>query len=158
MKRSCVLFVFILGLWLGLTCFLDFFAVPTVFRNVSSRQEAGTIGMILFLALNKMEILFSLILGATAWNFRNTIKWKKTFWASIGGLFVLTLVYTFHMSPMIIESNKQKYEVEEGSPEYQKLEATHLFYHNLFRKTDGTKILVLLVLFGSTLRRREEEA
>lgn len=156
MKKGCILFVFILGLWLGLTCFLDFFAVPTVFRNVSSRQEAGTIGMILFHALNKMEILFSLLLAGTAWTFKDQIQWKKTFWTSLGGLFVLTLVYTFHMSPMIINTNKKKYELDEGTPEYQKLEKTHQFYHGLFRKTDGTKILVLLILFGSTLRRREE--
>lgn len=156
MKRGCIIFIFILGLWLGLTCFLDFFAVPTVFRNVSSRQEAGTLGMIFFHALNKLEILFSLILMGSAWTFRDSIKWKKTFWSTLGGIFVLMLIYTFHMSPMIINTNKKKWETSESDPQYQELEKTHQFYHDLFRKTDGTKILALLFLFGSTLKRRKE--
>ena len=152
MKKSCLLFMFILGLWLGLTCFLDFFAVPTIFRTLSSRQDAGSLGMILFLAFNRLEILLSLLLATCAWFFRHSIKWKKTFWCSIGFLFILVNVYTFHMTPTIIETNKKKYELFEGSPEYQKLDQVHQQYHGLFRKTDGLKILILLTLFGSALR------
>lgn len=162
MKKACIGFIFILGLWLGLTCFLDFFAVPTVFRNVSSRQEAGTLGMIFFHTLNKLEIIFSLVLAGCAWSFRNSIKWKKTFWTTITGLFLLTLVYTFHMSPVIVETNKKKWELSEEDSQYQVLEETHQFYHGLFRKTDSAKILALLILLGSTFRgnqgRKEEES
>lgn len=144
--------MFFLGLWLGLTCFLDFFAVPTIFRTLSSRQDAGSLGMILFLAFNRLEILLAVILAMCAWFFKASIKWKKTFWSSMAGLFILANVYTFHMTPTIIESNKKKYELFEDSPEYQKLDEVHQFYHGLFRKTDGAKILVLLVLLGSSLR------
>lgn len=150
--------MFFLGLWLGLTCFLDFYAVPTIFRNLSSRQDAGSLGMILFLTFNKVEILLALALGVCAYFFRSQIQWKKTFWTTLGSLFVLTLVYTFHMSPTIIEANKKKYELEESNQDYVQLDKTHQQYHGLFRKTDGTKILVLLFLLGSTLRRREEKA
>ena len=154
--------MFFLGLWLGLTCFLDFFAVPTIFRTLSSRQDAGSLGMVLFLAFNRLEIVLSLILASCAWFFRDSIKWKKTFWTSMVFLFILANVYTFHMSPTIINANKQKYELFEGSPEYEKLDRVHQQYHGLFRKTDGAKILVLLVLFGSALKgvgaRREEKA
>lgn len=108
--------------------------------------------MVLFLAFNRLEILLALILATCAWFFRESIKWKKTFWASIAFLFILANVYTFHMSPTIINANKKKYELFEDSPEYQKLDQVHQQYHGLFRKTDGLKILVLLILFGSALR------
>ena len=150
--------MFFLGLWFGLTCFLDFYAVPTIFRTLTSRPDAGSLGMILFLTFNKIEILLSLILGVCAYFFRESIKWKKTFWTTLASLFVLSLIYTFHMSPTIIEANKKKYELAEESQEYIELEKTHQMYHGLFRKTDGAKILVLFVLLGSTLRRREEKA
>lgn len=157
MKNSCKLFLFILGLWLGLTCFLDFFAVPTIFRTLPSRELAGKLGMIFFYTFNKLELVFVLALAICAWFFRHEIKWKKTFWSSISSLFILIMIYLFHMTPTIIEVNKAKYQLMEGSPEYEVLEQKHLFYHGLFRKTDGAKILVLLVLLGSTLRKRREE-
>lgn len=160
MKRShqlfMFIFIFILGLWLGLTCFLDFYAVPTIFKTLTSRQDAGNLGMVLFYTFNKVEVLLALGLGVCAWFFKNDISWKKTFWTSITALFLLTLIYTFHMSPVIIESNKLKYQMEEGTPEYQALDQRHNQYHSLFRKTDGAKILILFLLLGSTLRRREE--
>lgn len=156
MKRSCQLFIFTLGLWLGLTCFLDFYAVPTIFKTLTSREDAGHLGMVLFFTFNKVEILLALGLGVSAWFFRKEIRWKKTFWSSISALLILTLVYTFHMSPVIIESNKKKYLLEEGTAEYQTLDKRHQQYHKLFRKTDGAKILILFILFGSTLRRRED--
>lgn len=148
--------MFILGLWLGLTCFLDLYAVPTIFKTLTSREDAGNLGMILFYTFNKVEVFLALGLGACAWFFRDQITWKKTFWSSIASLVVLTLVYIFHMSPVIIESNKEKYLLEEGTAEYQVLDKRHTKYHELFRKTDGAKILILLILFGSTLRRRED--
>jgi len=155
MKNSCKIFIFILGLWLGLTCFLDFFAVPTVFRTLSSREEAGKLGMIFFSTFNYLEIILSLGLATSAFLFKDEIKWKKTFWSTCGGLLVLTLIYSFHMSPKIISVNEKKYQMEEGTPEYRVLEREHQFYHGLFRKTDTVKILSLLILLGSTLRKRK---
>ncbi len=155
MKNSCKLFLFVLGLWLGLTCFLDFFAVPTIFRTLPSRELAGKLGMIFFYTFNKIELFLCLGLGLCAWFFRSEITWKKTFWSTISGLFLLILIYVFHMTPTIIDVNKQKYQLMEGSPQYNVLEEKHLFYHGLFRKTDGAKILILLTLLGSTLRRRK---
>jgi hypothetical protein len=155
MKNSFKIYLFILGLWLGLTCFLDFFAVPTVFRTLASRQDAGTLGMIFFHTFNKIEIVLALLLGLCGFFFKDDIKFKKTFFSTISGLLILVLVYTFHMTPQIIDVNKKKYNVMEGSEEYRVLEEKHLFYHGLFRKTDGLKILVLLTLFGTALKRKE---
>lgn len=147
--------MFFLGLWLGLTCFLDFYAVPKIFHTIGSLEEAGALGMTLFHTFNKLEVVLALSLAICAWFFRADIKWKKTFWATMMGLFSLTLVYALHMSPVIIESNTKKYQLESDTLEYRAHDLKHDQYHAMFRNTDGAKILVLFFLLGTTLRRRE---
>ena len=156
-SRLCKLFIFTLGIWLGLTCFIDFIAVPKAFQTISSRQEAGTLGMIIFHTFNKAEILFSLILLGCAYGFRQWVSYKKTFFSSLVMLFFLTLVYNFHMSPTIINSNKKKYDLEESDPQYKILDETHQRDHKLFRVTDSVKILVLLWIGVSAIRRDDQE-
>jgi len=124
---------------------------------ISSRQEAGSLGMIIFHTFNKLEIVFSIILLACGFQFREWVVFKKSFFSALGSLFVLTLVYTFHMSPTIIESNKLKYELEESDPQYKVLDETHQRYHKLFRATDSVKILILFIILVGAIRRDEQE-
>lgn len=153
-KRGSIIFIFVLGLWLGLTCFVDFFAMPTIFKNVSSKQEAGLVGMHIFTSLHKLELFFVFILGLSLWTLKDTLKAKKSILGIWSGLVLLIFVYIFHMGPMISESNKQKYRYKADSAEYRKYQKVHEQYHQLFRKTDGVKILTLLLLFGSVLKNR----
>ncbi len=156
-NRAYKIFLVVLGIWLGLTCFLDFIAVPTVFRTISSRQQAGELGMLLFHTFNKAEILFSLILLSCGLIFRKKVLDHKLFFCSLISLVILTFIYTFHMSPTIIATNKAKYELEESDPQYQVLERTHQSYHGLFRKTDTVKILTLLIILIAIIKRDEGE-
>jgi hypothetical protein len=156
-RVSCKIFLVTLGMWRALTCFIDFIAVPTAFKTISSRQEAGELGMIIFHTFNKVEILFSFILLGCGYSFRKWVVYKKSFFSSLGLLVILAFVYTFHMTPTIIESNKKKYELDESDPQYMVLDKTHQSYHSLFRKTDSVKILVLFTILISAIRRDEQE-
>ncbi len=147
----------ILGMWLGMTCLIDFVAVPAAFRNISSREEAGTLGMILFNTFNYVEVVFSLLFGGCFWFFKDKIKWKKAYSLITVFLFLLSLTYAFYMSPRISEVNKQKWNLMEDSPEYKVLEKEHQFLHSTFRKTDSVKILILLFLIGAGVARKEDE-
>lgn len=153
MKRSCMVFLLLLGAWLALTCFVDFIAVPTVFRESVSRQDAGNIGMIVFSVVNKMELVFSVGMLICGYLFKDQVVWKKTFFATLASLLILIVVYNVHMTP---EVSKQTYimrEHEEGSDAYKAAEKRHYFYHSLYRKTDSVKILTLMALIGFSLRR-----
>lgn len=156
-SRACKFFILILGMWLGLTCFIDFVAVPKAFQIISSRQEAGSLGMIIFHTFNKMEIFFAVCLLGGAWFFRKWVVYKKVFFLGLSFLFTLSLVYNFHMTPTIINSNKEKYELEESDPQYKILDERHQRYHKLFRTTDSAKILILLWIGIAAIRRNDQE-
>jgi hypothetical protein len=157
MKKAEKFSLVLLGMWLGITCLIDFLAVPAAFRNISSRQEAGTLGMILFNTFNYIEVGFSLMLGTSFIFYKKLVKRVKLHGATCIFLLLLSLTYAFYMSPRISEVNRQKWELSESSPEYKVLEKEHQFLHSTFRKTDSIKILILLVLIGSSIMRKDEE-
>ena len=156
--------IFIVSSWLSLTMFIDFIAVPTVFQNVSKREEAGNIGMKVFSLFNSFEFVFSLILLIFAIFLFKRIKTKrtKTLLFSAVILTMLTGVYKFKMTPEIIRLNQEKYSLVEGSTEYKLVEKDHQFLHNLFVKLDAAKMLILLtgliLVFRESRFFDEEEA
>ena len=156
MNKAFKITLVILGMWLGMTCLIDFVAVPSAFRNISSRQEAGTLGMIIFTTFNNVEVVFALILGVCTYFFQKKVAWRKAYLAAVVGLFIIVPLHTFYMSPRIVELNQQKYKLTEGTEEYQVLENEHLFLHNTFRKTDGTKILIILFMIIAMVKTRDE--
>ena len=156
MNKAFKFSLVILGMWLGMTCLIDFVAVPAAFRNISSREEAGTLGMILFNTFNYVEVVFALIFGSCFFFFKDKVKWKKTYGGISVFLLLLSLLYAFYMSPRITEVNKQKWNLMEDSPEYKVLDKEHQFLHSTFRKTDSVKILILLFLIGAAVVRKEE--
>lgn len=153
--RSYVVFILLLGAWLALTCFVDFLAVPAVFRESSSRIDAGNIGIVVFSSINKIELVFSVLMLLCAFLFRSAVQWRKTFFATLIALLALIVVYNVHMTPQVEKQTLLMRDFEEGSPEYQKAEETHYFYHSLYRKTDSAKILTLLSLVVFSLRRQK---
>lgn len=157
MNKAFKLSFVILGMWLGMTCLIDFVAVPAVFRNISSRQEAGTLGMIIFNSFNYAEVVFAIIFAGLTFTYRNKVKWKKTYMGISLFLFILSCLYAFYMSPRISEVNKQKWALSENTEEYRVLDQEHQFLHKTFRKTDSVKILILLFLIGAGVVRKEEE-
>ncbi len=157
MNKAFKLSFVILGMWLGMTCLIDFVAVPAVFRNVSSRQEAGSLGMIIFNTFNYVEVVFALIFSGLTFVYKDKVKWKKTYVGISIFLVILSCVYAFYMSPRITEVNTKKWELVEDSEEYRVLDQEHQFLHKTFRKTDSIKILILLFLIGAGVARKEED-
>ena len=51
----------IIAAWLFLTVFVDFFVIPTAFRQLGDIFIAGELGIRVFSALNVFEIIFSVI-------------------------------------------------------------------------------------------------
>lgn len=157
MSKSFKLSLVLLGMWLGMTCLIDFVAVPAAFRLIPSRQAAGTFGMFIFNTFNYVEVVFALIFAALTFSYRDQIKRKKTYGVISVFLVLLSCLYAFYMSPRIAEVNKEKWGLVEDSAEYKVLDSEHQFLHKTFRKTDSIKILMLLFLIGAGVRRKEDE-
>lgn len=151
------LLLFFMTFWLAPSVLIDFVAAPAIFRNVSSLQEAGTLGMVIFKSFNSLELGLSLIILLIGALLVNEKKLKKA-WL---GFFVLMVFFAaffrFHVSPTIVEVNTQRWELSEESEEYKSLLSTHNFYHGLYVKMEGTKVIFLLGAIILVLRRKEEE-
>ncbi len=157
MKRVTWKIYFIgLGIWLGITVFVDFVAVPTLFSNVSSRYEAGRVGMILFTTFNKIEVTLSLLLLGFAFLFWERVLWKKTVFGLLGLLVILAMSYTFYLSPKIVELTEKMQTVVPESRAYQLWDKDHQFFHRTYIKLDSLKLLLLLVLMIVPLQKNQD--
>lgn len=138
--------------WLSLVMFTDFIVVPTVFRTLSNRFEAGELGMKVFAALGAYEAVVAVLLFLTA---RVVFKRFRTKRAGFLFLFATTLLTfallgRFYITPELTKINQDKYTLDEQSSEYQKLQSRHNFLHSFYVKLDGTKMLFLIAgLLGS---------
>lgn len=156
MNKTFKLSLVLLGMWLGMTCLIDFVAVPAAFRLIPSRQAAGTFGMFVFNTFNYIEIVFSLIFAGLTFSYRGHIKFKKSYLFISIYLIFLSCLYAFYMTPRVMEVNKAKWNLLEDSKEYLVLDQEHQFLHKTFRKTDSVKILILLFLIGAGVAHKED--
>lgn len=151
------LLLFFMTFWLAPSLLIDFVAAPAIFRNVSSLQEAGILGMVIFKSFNSLELLLSLIILIIGVLLVMESKLKKA-WL---GFFILLVCFAaffrFHVSPTIVDINQKRWELPESSDEYKGLTNSHNFYHSLYVKTEGTKVILLLGAIILILRRKEEE-
>jgi hypothetical protein len=135
--------------WLLMSALVDFVAIPTVFKNISNLEEAGKIGMTVFHRFNFFEILLGagILVGTIS-------KEKKAPWQIVLGcaLFVLSLFYTFYMTPIIAEAGIKIHQISSTDPQYQVLQMQHTTYHNLYRSLDSAKLIALLIFAIQTLR------
>lgn len=154
--RARNLYLSILSMWFALTCFIDFVATPTVFRNVSSRIEAGDIGMILFTFINRVELVLAVVVLVLAYLFKETVKKKAVLFTTLFSLLILTVIYNVHMTPQVRHYTLEMREHDEDSVEYVRAQENHEFYHSLYKKTDSAKIITLLVLIVAGIRRKTE--
>ena len=142
----------LLASWLSLVAYTDFVVVPTVFTTLTSRIEAGELGMKVFSALGFFETICSIVLF-----FCGIVIFKKFRTKRAAYLFVFATVLCgsallgkFYMTPKITELNTLKYTLSESSPEYVEADRDHQFYHDLYVKLDGAKMLLLIAgIFGS---------
>lgn len=143
--------------WMAPSIVIDFVAAPAIFRNVSSLQEAGTLGMVIFKSFNSLELILSIIILIIGAVLVREKKFKKI-WLGFFTLLVLWAgFFRFHVSPTIVSINTQKWELSEDSPKYEALTSSHDFYHGLYVKMEGAKVILLLGAIVMVMRRKEEE-
>lgn len=141
---SCLL----LGLWLGATVAVDFFAVPAVFQNVSNLNEAAGVGMSVFARFNTLELILSIVL-LILWPLAHRLKFKSKKHATIFifefFLLILATSYFFYFTPEITKLSLAKANAFEES-ERQMLEHSIATLHSLYIKLDSLKLIILLGL------------
>lgn len=128
--------------WFFMSILVDIVAIPTVFKNISNLQEAGKIGMTIFGRFNCFEIFFGvfILLGVVS------LQKKSKLMISISvTLLILSIFYTFYMTPVISQTNLRIHQLAVTDPLYEVLEKQHNYYHQLYRYFDTAKLLVLLL-------------
>ncbi len=134
--------ILILGLWLGMTVLVDFIAIPIVFRTLTDVFQAGLIGMQVFEKLNFVEVFLGLAFMVSCFYLKKTLKLVK-FFAII--LSFLAGFYFFFLTPKITKLSLQMMELtHQAGAGLQQVAQDHDFYHHLYVKLDGVKILMLL--------------
>lgn len=141
----------VLVCWFLMSLFVDIIAVPTVFRNVTSVEQAGKVGMTIFSALNRFEILFALIFILGSWKMFNKHGKKAIIVLSLI-LFVWSLSYNLFFTPQIIFYTKMIHSHAPNDPLMAEFQVQHSFYHHLYRYLDTAKLLMLLISLGLTIR------
>lgn len=141
--------------WFVATIFIDFFAVPNVFRTVSSRDEASSLGVIIFSKFNLFELIFALLISLTI--FKDYVKnnGKKVLLSFSFLLLIFPALYNFQYSPMIKKNNELK--IQNGEDET--VQANLDFYHKLYVRTDAVKLFILLyvLVHGNIILAKREE-
>lgn len=134
----------ILTAWFFLTVFVDIFTVPTVFRTIGDINVAGQVGIKVFTAMNRFELIFAVITLIGAFSF---YKLNKSFkWLIFSAImFVWSLVYNLFLTPKITNTTYQIHQTAVDDPMYAVLQATHAQYHNLYRYFDTSKLIFLLI-------------
>lgn len=127
--------------WFLMTILVDIIVIPTVFRNISSIQEAGKIGMTVFGRFNWIEVVMSslILIGVTTRAHRS--RWAI---ALAAFLFCHVLNYALVMTPTIAEATRLIHQTNSADPMFAVLQTKHAFYHTLYRYLDTTKLLLLL--------------
>lgn len=151
------LLIMFITFWIAPSILIDFVAAPAIFRNVSSLQEAGTLGMVIFKAFNSLEVLLALIVFGLSFALVRAGKIKKPWLVLFSILVMWSCFIRFHVSPAIIDINQARWELPEESAQYEKLTNDHQFYHKLYVKMEGTKVILLLIGLVMVFRIREEE-
>ena len=135
--------------WLFMSILVDVVAIPAVFRNISNLEEGGRIGMIVFGRFNCFEIFFGtfILLGVLS------PKEKSKLMIVISVLLLLlSLLYTFYMTPMIAESSIKIHQISVNDKLYEVLKKQQNDFHLLYRSFDTAKLLVLII-FASLVTR-----
>lgn len=159
MKKKHYLLSIILTLtfsWFLATIFIDFFAVPNVFRTVSTRAEAASLGVIIFSKFNLIECILATILVFVSLRLLlQKLVTRKTFILPIIFLIIFPITYTFIFSPNIKFYNNQKIELGEDTQTQEKLD----LYHKLYVRADSAKLLALLyvIVYSNILMLAKED-
>jgi hypothetical protein len=150
MKNSKSLFAAFIALtssWLAMSILVDFFVVPTVFRNIDDFFLAGDLGIALFGKFNQVEvILASTLISITALRAR-----LSHLFISIG-LWIIAMTYFLYLSPMIQTLTELWKKADEmglvAIAGIADIQLEHQRYHKAYIFIDTIKMGLLLFLLG----------
>jgi len=143
--------------WLSMSLLVDVVAIPTVFQVMrlegASLLLAGRIGGALFSKFNGLEIVLSvmtLLPGLYLW--KKNLTGMKALVGITFLLIILAFSFKFYMSPQISHFAEEVARLGHDKGElYLKAFEQRTFFHGLYKKLEGVKILLLilsLVLIG----------
>jgi hypothetical protein len=143
--------------WFFMTLFVDILAVPTVFKNVSSVEEAGKVGMTIFTAFNRIEFILAFSLLLMSFYFFKINK-KSIYLIIPLFLFLWSISYNLYFTPQIIYFTKMIHSHHSSDPQMAFFQQQHTFYHQLYKKLDSIKLLMLFIFLIISLKKNELEA
>jgi hypothetical protein len=155
--------IVLLSFWLGWTILVDFFVVPSIFREIPEFFKAGKLGMILFSKLNNLELIVSSsILGLSIMQSRKNPHSRPLIPFALLAWMIIMLYFTF-LTPKIIiltemwmkAGHDHAMFVSQGITDIQQ---EHHFYHNLYRSIDAIKLVLLTIFLFCTLKNRDKWA
>lgn len=138
------------------TVLVDFVVVPGVFRNVANFFEAGDLGIYLFGKLNNLELIVSSgVLTLSVFLFREKRVGVLFLLGSLV-LFGIVLTYFTWLTPKIAHLTELWKLADQGKVVTMgDIQQTHQFYHRLYVGMDSVKLLLLVLLLGISLGKRE---
>ena len=140
------------SLWLVLTCFIDFMAVPTLFRNITDVYEAGIVGIKIFTFFNYLEVIIGAYLV-----YYSMVHLKLKLYIILSFLcFIIVSLYCYLLSPMISQLTSELISLVENDPKdlFGSVQVRHDFYHNLYIRLDSLKLFLITVIWVKILRIR----
>jgi len=135
--------------WLFMSLLVDIVAIPTVFKNVSSLEEAGRVGMTVFARFNCFEIFLATFISL---GLLSREKKSRGLISLSLGLLILACFYTFYMTPQITQAGIMVHKISVTDPMYEVLQKQHTTFHNLYRSFDSVKLLVLFIFSAIMIR------
>lgn len=151
------LFLIIFSLWFGMTIMVDFVAIPQAFRTLPNKEMAGQLGVKVFSIFNWFEVVFALPIFTSAFFLKFASCMKKRAYAAIAvTLMALSISYFYHITPAIVDLSTQMHSLTDSNA-IAAVQTQHDFYHKLYVKLDGLK-LILLILGSILLFSKSEEA
>ena len=130
--------------WLLLTCFLDFFAVPTIFQQSGDLFEAGRIGGQIFFGMNNIEVLVALLVLILSFFVINKVNRAKLVICFL--LLIIASTYRFYLSPKIMYYAEKMELYANDKIQDKDFDESRELYHNTYIRMDAIKILLLILL------------
>lgn len=139
-----------LSSWILLTITVDFIAIPTIFRTLKDVNLGGAIGIELFPKVNFVEVI--LACGLIICLFYSLSIKTRLFdrFVMVMGFFLalLSIFYFTFLSPEIKTLTLEMSNKMGDFSALPSLSVQHQFYHKLYIKLEGLKLLILVIMLG----------
>ncbi len=150
MKKLVNIFIpSILFAWFLASFFIDIMAVPLVFQNVSSRDEAARLGVLIFSRFNIVEMILVILLITSVYfsHFKKSFKIRTSILTII-----FPLYYISFLTQKIASLNEEKINAIDEKI-LSEIQVSLDFYHHLYVRMDGIKLLIILFLLIEVIYR-----